>query len=119
MYQYSFRFLTEKELPKEEYINMTWENLNEIYQQVGFTINFRCETFKKGKIITLCNGYNKKDPRTWAFREWKEPLDIKYKITYEEIIPTLKEIIEYPNGDLAMRYLKEQDMKLTELLSEV
>jgi hypothetical protein len=107
-------------MPKEECVNLTWENLENFYRQNGLICNFNYWNFKKGKLISLFHGCCLKDKRTWDIKEWKEPiLNLKIKIEYKELTPTIQTIIQYPNGDLAMKYLKEQDIKLTNLLREV
>lgn len=63
---------------------------------------------KRGKIILYA------DLDTYiCIKEWKEPtLDLEYSVTYQKVNMSLRDILEYYNGEAALRYLAERGAAL-------
>lgn len=91
-------------------IPITWENIFDISQKYNgqvFTMNLIYT--RKGRKITL---YGHSHFRK-IFREWKEKeLNLEVRYTYSEFVPSLKQLLEYPNSDIVLQYLNERKSKI-------
>lgn len=88
--------------PKTEVIKATWDNLDEVYFKYADYLPFYVLLFKDGRKIVFDNAIR---GRRSVHEKCGEPLDIQIEIVWEKKEPTLKEIIEWPDGDTALRYL--------------
>lgn len=104
-YAYLDGILTEKEYPEEEEIDITWENLDEVYKKYEGACNFQRWHFNKGRVVSFFDGsFFNKDKRD--IKEWKSPLNMKLVIQYREGKPTMAELNRF-DAVAAQKYLKE------------
>jgi hypothetical protein len=88
-------------------IELTWENLDEWYTKHGLSIGGNLWKTKKGRKFCFF------DSNT-TIKEWKEPLNLTVKTFYREWKPTIQNILDYHNIDLAIQYLNEHGLKIGE-----
>ena len=103
-----FACLTEQE--KHDTIQeITWENLEEEHHKYigcGFNIWYR----KKGRVLEFFP-----DSSSWSYsvKEWKEPnLNVRIETTYTITTPSIHTILNWSNGEAAMKYLLERGMNV-------
>ena len=102
----------EKEI-KNCTINITWDNLSDIYSKYCNYLPFSIWYFKKGRIISWYNS----TPIDWIkgeYRDIKErktpDLDITLEICYKEFTPSLQELFNWHDAKLATQYIKENNL---------
>ena len=92
-------------------IPITWENVLDIYQKTGgqaLSINY-LDTRKGAKMVLYgySSGFRK------VFKEWKEKeLNLEIEYTYSKFVPSLKQLLEYPDSDIILQYLNERKSKI-------
>lgn len=98
---------------KNRTINITWDNLSEIYSEYSNYLPFGIWYFKRGRIISWYNS----TPIDWIkgelrdIRERKTPdLDITLEICYREFKPSLQEVLNWHDAEQASQYLKENNL---------
>ncbi len=87
--------------------NITWENLEEFDAKHGHWTNFTIYNTRKGRRIdffALSDGH--------TVKEWKtDETGLSYEITDAKISQaSLKDIMNYYNSDLAIKYLLERGL---------
>lgn len=102
----------EKEI-KNHTINITWDNLSEVYSKYSNYLPFNIWYFKRGRIISwfdatfisLIKG---------KYRDIKERktsnLNITLEIYYKEFTPSLQEVFNWHDAKKASQYLKENNL---------
>lgn len=103
--------LKDKSNFEKKEIQLTWDNLSDIYIKYRL-LPFGVWNSKKGRIISWWHE-NSKNP---DIKERKTK-DIPIKIIIEdiELRPseyTINDIITYHNGEMAMKFLREQGIKI-------
>lgn len=107
---YSF-ILADKE-PTNKEVRLTWDNVLEIYQMYALVLGFNIWNAKKGLVVSFFTDKFFPEPYEKSIKQWKESLDITFKIKYKEETPTLERIIKYHDGDKAIQYLKDRGITL-------
>ena len=100
--------LTNEE-PKAETVQVTWDNLNEMYRRFGVWCEFNIWNLKKGRVVSFLTDsfFPKKDEKD--VKEWKtSDLGIVLEVTYREFSPPISEILKWYDADAAMVYLRER-----------
>lgn len=86
---------------------LTWENLEQFYKQFPAILCVNVRKTKKGRIVSPA------DTIFLRRKEWKHPsLGITLKMSYYPQPCSINDILEYRDGEQAMRYMKERDMIL-------
>lgn len=92
--------------PKQENIQITWDNIKEIYKEYGMFLPFCLYDTKKGKTISFFNTMS-------IIKEKRTPiLEMALKIETIKQHPSINEILNYSNGDLAIQYLIERGLTI-------
>ncbi len=103
------RILCDESEVDEWRVRFTWENLTELYKQIGSHCYFNVWNFKRGRIVSFfneCFGNYQSDRKEWKHKE----LDIEVKCEWREYSPSIKKILEWPNGEKAIQYLRERGL---------
>lgn len=101
----SQNYLTEKEMQNIS-TTITWNNINDIRQYAASDIR----TYKKGRRLWVSGGL---DFDGFYFKEWKKPnLALEVKREYTEISPSINTILDWPDGEAAMKYLLERGINI-------
>lgn len=93
---------------EEETIDVNWNDLDDLYTRYWYSFSFHFEKCRKGRKIKF-NDIKK------VIKEWKTPnLNMTVKVIYQEAddIFSINEILEYHNGEKAIRYLVERGVSL-------
>ena len=107
---YGYETLTEEEKAKDFSVVATWKNIAELYYNHALSSCFHLFNFKRGKYLSF-DDFNLFKRHTWDIAEWRHPeMKIELKFHYEEIHPSIKEVLHYHNGEKAMQYLLERGM---------
>lgn len=105
------QFFLAEEKPEDKTIQLTWDNLEEIYWQYGLFLPFNIWNFKRGRRIEFWD-FSIRDRDTWAIKERKtDYIDLPIEITYHEARVTIEEIMKYPDAKKAMKFLEEMKEK--------
>lgn len=89
--------------------NITWENLDKVYQEIGFGgCGFSYWNLKKGRVISFFNGHpfnkNKRDIKEWKTKE----LNLSLVFEWHEINPTMEMLFKM-DADKVQKFLKERE----------
>lgn len=103
LYESGYGSLLSPTLQKNTSIDLTWENLEEWYYHHGLGIGGNLWRSKKGRKFCFFN-------TNIVIKEWKEPLNLTVKTIYHEWRPTIQNILDYHNIDLAIQYLNEHGL---------
>ena len=99
--------ICEDNAPEDRVIKITWDNLSEIYSELGCVLPFNVWNFKGGRRISFLN-FDYRD-----IKEKKQPvLDMEVRVTTKECNPPIQEILEYRDGEKAIRYLVERGLSI-------
>lgn len=83
-----------------------WDGLQNLcHKQVWF----RVEKERKGRVF--------RDPVSILVKEWRNPdFSIYHEISYHKANPSIMDILNYPNIELAAQYLRERGINIMESL---
>ena len=95
--------LTEEE-PHDLVTKITWDNIEELYKYATCDM----KSYKKGRLLHV---WGNLDIDGFYFKEWGKPdLTFEVKTTYRTVKPSIKTILEYYDGEAAIKYLLERGM---------
>ena len=95
--------------PTPETIDVTWDNLNEIYQKFPLFCAFNIFNFKRGRLVSFFSDHLFLRRDEWDVKEWKHPdLNIRLKITYTKYSPSISKVLNWHDGEKALAYLRER-----------
>lgn len=97
------------ETPNSYKEDITWENLGEYFRKGRLPFSTYYDR-KKGKIFSY--GDKLFDDEYFSTKEWEEPLNIQIEYDFLPINPSIKEIMEYPDGEKAIQYLIERGLSI-------
>jgi hypothetical protein len=100
-----------KEEPAEEHLEITWDNLTEIYSKYGLCLPFNVWNLKKGRKISFFHSsFLKKE--TWDIKEWKQDnIDMNINVLYQKYKPSMKTLLNCScDSALVLKYMKENSM---------
>lgn len=105
----------ESYVPKNErfkVIDFSWEKMPDIWKSIKDIFPFCYSKKKKGyTLIDFLENIR--------FCSWKDSLDgLKLEIATIDYTPSIKELIEYKNGDLALEYITERQAITKKKLKE-
>lgn len=95
--------------PKSESYDVTWDNIEEMYQKFGCCVGFNWFEYRKGKIVDFfaCGLFPKRDER--PAKQWKHPhLNVRIEVSYQEYSPPISEVLQWHDGEKAIQYLIER-----------
>lgn len=85
-----------------------WNNISELFEEnKNVYKNFKLLNTKKGKKLCI---YDCCHFKNFTLAEWKDNLKFKLVSKYIKRNPSLEEILKYPDGDVAIKYLVERGM---------
>lgn len=103
--------LKEEEVQLKEKIKVTWENVEQVNEKIGFATSYYYKQVRQGKVISF-RDYSFKGIKP-GYCEWIDKnINIYFLITYEIITPTKKEIIKWWDKEKMNQYLKERGLTI-------
>ena len=96
-----------EDTPKPETHYITWGNLKEWMSKYYGITGFYPDRFKEGKRRVYFTVGKEK-----CIREKKEELNIRVEISYEKFTPPIQRILDWADGEAAIQYLRERNIKL-------
>ena len=104
---YSGTTIQEEGTIQNQTFHLNWDNIEEIQKQYGAYLGFNIFKKKKGRAISFF-GWNN-DIKEWKTKE----LNLIFEILYMEVTsPSIAEILKYPDGEKAVKYLNQLGLKL-------
>lgn len=92
-----------RNIPKNEVIDINWDNIEEWYRKLNIYLPFILTKTKKGLKIIFPNKIINS-----SIKQWKKDLNIKIETIWKEYTPTIQEILKYRDSDIAIQYLAEK-----------
>lgn len=89
--------------------DITWKNLDEYFRKGKLPYSTYYDR-KKGRIFSYGDKFV--DSEYFSTKEWEEPLNIQIEYDFSHINPSIKEIMEYPDGEQAIQYLVERGLSI-------
>lgn len=107
-----YRTFTPMFIDKIEFIDLEkeydWNNISELFEaNKNEYKNFKLLNTKKGKKLCI---YDCCHFKNFTLVEWKDNLKLKLISKYIKRDPSIEEILKYPDGDMAIKYLVERGM---------
>lgn len=105
--------LAEEGTVKDEIVQITWDNLSEMYQKYSLSLPFNIWNFKRGRLVSFFVGnFLKKNFRD--IKEWKSDLNISVKVEYTDISNSMsiEEVLKWHNAEKAIQFLNERNLKI-------
>lgn len=100
-------------IPENTTYSITWDNL-----EAGPHIE-KCDIpyiiskiFGKRKVIFKDYSESLLCPKVLKFREGKDDLKIEIRIRWNQVNPSLNQILKWPFGDQAIQYLKDRGLAI-------
>lgn len=85
-----------------------WNNISELFEENKNEYkNFKLLNTQKGKKLSI---YDCCDFKNFTLVEWKDNLKFKLVSKYIKRNLSIEEILKYPDGDVAIKYLVERGM---------
>lgn len=102
--KYGWHELLCNEPPQNYRMALTWNDIIDV--NLGM-ISPKIQQKKRGKKLIYC------DLNTYiCIKEWKEPtLDLEYSVTYQKVDMSIRDVLDYYDGEAALRYLAERGAK--------
>lgn len=98
--------LDETASTETQHIPITWKNLDEVNNKYGLSVAFNVWNYHKGRIIEFFS-------LRPAIKEWKTTdFNLELRISYTPYNASIKDIMEYWEGDKAIQYLVERGLKV-------
>lgn len=88
-----------------EVIDISWDNLTEMYHHYGLALYFNYMNLKKGRVVYPFDSFK-------TIKEWKEPLNIKLTTKYEIEEPKLIDVLKWHDQKQAIQYLRERGLSI-------
>lgn len=101
--------LCEETEAKDFHKKVTWENLDDILEEVGGgACNFSLYYMKKGRQLSFSDTWPWEEPK-----EWKHPdPQVEIECQWVERKVSLQNIMDWYDSEKAMRYLKERNWEI-------
>lgn len=93
------------EIPRNHEVGGSWDLLEEYFNK-GCTYNITVEKNRKGFRRFACWD----DCFPIAFEKKQKNIDISFHFVYEEAHPSIQDILNYHDGEKAIKYLTERDL---------
>lgn len=108
----SAQILCDESEVNERRVSFTWENLEELYHEIGgLAYMFNIWNFKRGRIVSFFEGGlfgDKADVKEWKHKD----LNIEVACKWHEYHPSIAEILEWHDGEKAIQYLNERNLRI-------
>lgn len=102
------RMLADKVMENET-ISVSWENILEVYSDYYLAFPFNLYNTKKGMVIHYYgDGFFGKKVKSWKVADPK----LELRIIYNRYTPSIKEVLDWHDGEKASQYLKEKGWKI-------
>ncbi len=88
-----------------EIIDISWDNLTEMYRRYGLALYFNYMNLKKGRIVCPFDSFK-------TIKEWKEPLNIRLVAKYETEEPKIIDVLKWHDQKQAIQYLQERSLSI-------
>jgi hypothetical protein len=89
-------------------VKITWENLNEVIKDIGFSCRFSVWNKKKGRQISFSNTWPWQEPKEWKHAD--PQIEIECRWTEREV--SIQEVLEWHNSEKALQYLNERNLRI-------
>lgn len=99
--------------PEDFEIEITWDNLQEVYYKYGVFLPFNIWNFKRTGLYVSFFSHRPFDKNTADIYKKRNDLNITLKISYRKYSPSLKEIFKWHDGETAIKYLIERGISIT------
>lgn len=100
--------------PKDQTVDVTWDNVSDVELKLGWRLPFSVHDGWRGRYIAFDSVYlafSKDKPA--PIKERKTPIPgIQVQIHWEETDPPIEEILQWHEGNKAIRYLAERGLNL-------
>lgn len=105
--------------PNDYSVKLNWENLHNFYQKHALECGFNIWNFNKGRRVAFftdrfINTGDYKDVKEWKTSD----LNITMKYVYKEYTPTINEVLNWSDVDLAAKWFAERGLTSKEVQNE-
>ncbi len=95
-----------EDCPEAKTIDISWDNLDEIYRHHGCALPFNIWNLRKGRLISFFI-------RRPDIKEWKIPkLNITFEAKWDKINPSINDVLNWPDGEQAIQYLVSRGLAI-------
>ena len=87
-----------------EYID--WNNISEVYAEKPLKQILNLKNKRKGLVVDVFTN----DFEVTRYEQWQDKLSIKVITEWKEVTPSINQILNFYDGDVAIKYLVERGM---------
>lgn len=96
----------QEDIPENTFEYFNWDDICETSKKVPLNHFFKVEKKKRGLVFRiLCNCLDYEE-----YKQWRDELNIQVITEWEEIIPSLNQLLNFHDGNKAIEYLVERGM---------
>lgn len=117
IFHISISRIMQEKCPADKTIDVSWDNVDAVLKEYGatlpFSVNRGITGFGCRRIEFNSIWFVWRDDKPAPIKKKNTPVpDIQVKIEWTETSPPIKDILEWPEGDKAIQYLKERGLSL-------
>ena len=87
---------------------VTWENLSDIWEELGCCCNFSIWKMKRGRQLSFDNTWPWQEPKEWKHADPQ----VEIECHWSERQVSIQDILEWHDSEKAMQYLNERKIKI-------
>lgn len=87
---------------------VTWENLVDVYKELGLACKFTIWNMKRGRQISFSDTWPWQEPKEWKHADPQ----IEIECCWSERQVSIKDIMEWHDSEKAIQYLNERNLKI-------
>ena len=87
---------------------VTWENLADIWEELGGCCNFLIYNMKKGRQLSFVDTWPWQEPKEW---ECTDP-QVEIECCWSERQVSIQDVMEWYDSEKAIQYLNERNLKI-------
>lgn len=89
-------------------VKVTWENLNEVLENIGFSCGFSVWNMRKGRQISFSKTWPWQEPKEWKHAD--PQIEIEFRWSEREV--SIQEVLNWHNAEKAIQYLNERNLRI-------
>ena len=93
---------------------LSWDNIKDV--DIHQCLNPKIKERKKGQVFEFHEYLNE---ICYSYKQWKRPiLDLEYRVSYIPVVKSIRDILKFSDGALAIRYLLERGINAQLIINE-
>ena len=103
---YLYRNRMQENMPDNTCEYIDWNNFSEVYAEQPLKQILNLKNKRKGLVVDVFTN----DFEVTRYEQWQDKLSIKVITEWKEVTPSINQILNFYDGDVAIKYLVERGM---------